>query len=82
MPEYVPKVLARFSALMVKLSVGAATPAPYIPPSKSWKSAKPTPYDTSERVCVADKQLIMEANGCMLYYASAIDKPSDFTSMH
>ena len=71
MPDYIPKVLARFTA--GKTLRGAATPALYIPPSKNQKSPQPTPCDTSERVAAADKQFIMEVNGSMLYYARAID---------
>ena len=71
MPEYLPKVLARFASGTVLR--GADSPALYIPPSKGTPNMGPTPIDTSPEVSAADKQFVMEVNGSMLYYARAID---------
>lgn len=72
MPDYrLPKVLARFTA--GKKLRGASSPAKSVPPSKGPPNLAATPSDSASSVSAAQKQFIMEVNGCMPYYARDIN---------
>ena len=71
MPDYLPKVLARFTS--GRVLHGADSPALYIPPTRGKPNMGATPADTSPAVTAAEKLFVMEVNGSMLFYARAID---------
>lgn len=69
MPGYIDKVLQRFAP---HLSIGAASPAVYIPPKYGNSTQTPT-SDTSLSLSLLEIKTLQEQVGCLLYYARGVD---------
>ena len=69
MPGYIEKVLQRFSAIQTS---GAASPAPYTPPSYGNPDQRPA-SDNSPPLTPVFVRQVQEIIGCLLYYARGID---------
>jgi hypothetical protein len=70
MPEYVPKMLARFCPGVALR--GAASPAVYTPPQYGTR-VQHAPVDDSPPLSPSDTHRLQEIVGCLLFYARAVD---------
>lgn len=69
MPGYISKVLQRFAP---NLSIGAASPAIYTPPSYG-AATQTASSDNSPALSPAAIKTLQEQVGCLLYYARGVD---------
>ena len=69
MPGYIDKVLQRFAP---QQTTGAASPALYTPPTFGMPVLRPITND-SQTLPTAEKLILQEIIGCLLYYARGID---------